>query len=240
MNFCVAPETKILTLKGYRSIKKLKNKEIKIWNGKKWNKVKILKTKTKRNIFQVVTNRGVLNCADCHKFNIYDMENNIIEKKTVELNIIDRLVDFDLPVIEGSKILKTIKFEKSPTAKYTISSRIEWLNELLNQNICVNKFIERNKKTVSLVMIFTLKQYKLLYSIVLMLQTLGIKSIHNCITYDNLCSLKISNKELIKLIKFGLKINDLIVNEIPNVCDNITMVIKNVKYIKNDYAYYLF
>jgi ribonucleotide reductase beta subunit family protein with ferritin-like domain len=68
---CVAPETNILTDKGYFQIKKLKNEEVNVWNGYEFSKVKVLKTSDKDKLYKVVLSNGMeLECTSQHKWHI--------------------------------------------------------------------------------------------------------------------------------------------------------------------------
>ncbi len=70
-NLCVAPETMILTSKGYYSIEELENKEVEVWNGQEWSKTVIQKTGENQNLIKVVLSNGSeLECTEYHKFYI--------------------------------------------------------------------------------------------------------------------------------------------------------------------------
>lgn len=109
-NLCVAPYTKILTSKGYQVIGDLKNQEVEVWNGKEWSKVTVKKTGSDQELVRVKLSSGqVIDCTSYHKFYVQTgkySEGKIIEKRAQELEEGDKLIKFDLPVIEGEETLE--------------------------------------------------------------------------------------------------------------------------------------
>jgi intein/homing endonuclease len=74
-NPCVSPETLILTKNGNKIISSLENKEVEIWNGKKWSKVIVRKTGKNQKLIKVVFDNGCfIDCTENHKFYI-DLNN---------------------------------------------------------------------------------------------------------------------------------------------------------------------
>lgn len=113
-NLCVAPYTKILTSNGYIPIGDLENEEVEVWNGEEWSEVTITKTGENQNLVRVMTNSGYeLDCTPYHKFYVQKGYSHgtgknkleIIEKRAEELQPGDKLIKFDLPIIEGVKDL---------------------------------------------------------------------------------------------------------------------------------------
>lgn len=98
-NLCVAPETKILTKRGYREISSLKGEKVDAWNGVEWSKVKIKKTGRNRPLIRVTFSDGAnLECTPQHKFyikNEYDSDAKKIDAS--ELTIGDKLEKWGLP-----------------------------------------------------------------------------------------------------------------------------------------------
>ena len=114
-NLCVAPYTKILTDKGYKEIGSLKDKSINVWNGKEWSNVTIKQTGTDQEMLRVKTSNGSeLDSTHYHKY--YVLEETSTGKRTKpsrykevrakDLKVGDKLIKFDLPVIEGDKKLE--------------------------------------------------------------------------------------------------------------------------------------
>lgn len=106
-NLCVAPETLILTREGYQEIKSLTGKSLDVWNGEEWSKVDIVKTGDNQKLLTVNTSAGQsLDCTEYHKFYIMtEYGKPYKEVRASELKIGDKLIKFDLPVINGKKDL---------------------------------------------------------------------------------------------------------------------------------------
>lgn len=110
-NLCVAPETRILTRNGYEVISELEGETLDVWNGEEWSNVTVNKTGTEQKLLKVKTNCGYeLDCTPYHKFYIAMRNPNsgnrwVIEKRANELKAGDKLIKFNLPVIEGDEEL---------------------------------------------------------------------------------------------------------------------------------------
>lgn len=106
-NLCVAPETKILTRKGYTPIAEVEDEVLDIWNGDEWSKVQVKKTGSSQKLLKVSTSSGYeLECTPYHKFYVFNGYGNpYIVKRTHELEVGDKLAKFSLPIIEGDKVM---------------------------------------------------------------------------------------------------------------------------------------
>lgn len=105
-NLCVAPETKILTDKGYFEISSLKNKDVNVWNGEKFSNVKIIQTGKNKKLIRVnLSNHEYIDCTPYHKFHIYKTKckSEIIEASKLEPGM--KLIKFDLPTIDTNEII---------------------------------------------------------------------------------------------------------------------------------------
>lgn len=110
-NLCVAPETMILTDRGYETISDLEDQDVTVWNGKEWSNVKVVKTGVDQKLIKVTTSfNQVIECTPEHKFYVQvgsiGRGGKIYEKRAKDLKSGDRLIKFDLPIIEGSEELK--------------------------------------------------------------------------------------------------------------------------------------
>ena len=108
-NLCVSGDTVILTKDGYTPIKDLVGKEVDVWNGEEWSKTNIVKTGENQKLIRVETNSGHhLDCTLYHKFYIQSRYNklSVVEKHAEELSVGDKLIKFELPIIEGTKDIK--------------------------------------------------------------------------------------------------------------------------------------
>jgi ribonucleoside-diphosphate reductase alpha chain len=106
-NLCVAPETQVLTNTGCRPIAEMEGENVLVWNGVEFSETVITKTGENQKLVKVVTSSGQeLDCTLYHKWYVADgYSGRVIEKRTNELSVGDKLIKFDLPVIEGSLVL---------------------------------------------------------------------------------------------------------------------------------------
>ena len=113
-NLCVAPETKILTDQGYEEIGSLEGEKVNVWNGEEWSNVEVVKTGENQKLLRVVSDSGYeLESTPYHKF--YVLEDTASGRRTnpprykevraKDLNPGDKLIKFNLPIIEGHKTL---------------------------------------------------------------------------------------------------------------------------------------
>jgi intein/homing endonuclease len=106
---CVAPETKILTSTGYKTIKDLVNKEIKVWNGVEWSDTTVIKTSDRSELVRISFSDGsILECTLYHKFHI-QVDSSIIIKTANELNINDEIISWKNP-FNNQEFKDIIKF----------------------------------------------------------------------------------------------------------------------------------
>ncbi len=106
-NLCVAPETKILTTKGYQKIAELVGESVTVWNGQEWSEVTVEKTSERSHLVRINFSDGTfLECTDYHKFHIqvgYGSKTEV--KRAHELEPGDKLIKWMPPSpieIEGS------------------------------------------------------------------------------------------------------------------------------------------
>jgi len=212
-NLCVAPETKILTREGYKVISDLQDEELDVWNGEEFSPVTVVKTGENQKLFKVVTTGGILVCTDYHKFYVEVNTNTgveIVEKRTHQLEMGDKLIKFDLPVIEGSKTLELTYKENQdvPNITYDVKSRIKWLGELLDS---VSTLVTGHGRSDILI---HHTDYDYINDIMLMLQTLGVTATFNRLSLNDYV-LQISEYNYRQLLSLGLVTtdNDIILKE---------------------------
>lgn len=106
-NLCVAPETVILTKDGYSQICELEDQNVEVWNGFEWSDVCVKKTGENQKLLKVTTDSGYeLDATPYHKWYVFDdYHKPYKEVRTHELKVGDKLAKFNLPVIEGTKVL---------------------------------------------------------------------------------------------------------------------------------------
>ncbi len=104
-NLCVHGNTLILTKDGYYPIKDLANKEVEIWNGNEFSLSPVRKTNVNQELLKIITDDGCeLQCTPYHKFYIVSDARNTkhIIKEAHELNINDRIIKCNFPILEGT------------------------------------------------------------------------------------------------------------------------------------------
>ena len=114
-NLCVAPETQILTDKGYQEIQSLANQKINVWNGEEFSEVTVHKTGENQELLRVETSDGcILDCTPYHKFYIQNKYNssktnpnkNILIVEAQNLKEGDKIIKCEYPIIEGKENIK--------------------------------------------------------------------------------------------------------------------------------------
>ena len=107
-NLCVAPETQILTRNGYETIAELEGHSVEVWNGKEWSNTTVIKTGVNQKLLTIKTSSNQsLDCTEYHKFYVQNgySKGSIVEKRAHELKIGDKLIKFELPLVQGSNEL---------------------------------------------------------------------------------------------------------------------------------------
>lgn len=113
VNLCVAPETKVLTKRGYQTIVSLAGQYVDIWNGSEFSTVLIRKTGENQKLIRVkLSNNTHIDCTPYHSFYVADIGRTsgvyrattpIRKVQASDLREGDTLIKFDLPVIDGQK-----------------------------------------------------------------------------------------------------------------------------------------
>jgi ribonucleoside-diphosphate reductase alpha chain len=110
-NLCVAPDTQILTSKGYFPIKVLAGEKVEVWNGKEFSETEVVKTGENQDMVKVTFSNGFdLECTEYHRFYIQDGYWNknpvLVEAKDLKEGM--KLIKSDFPVIESG--IETFKY----------------------------------------------------------------------------------------------------------------------------------
>ena len=111
-NLCVAPETQIFTRDGYQTISDLEDEFVDVWNGEEWSNVQVKKTSESQELLKVVIDGEHVECTPYHRFFVvdkvqtYSRNKKFIEKRACELFPGDKLIKYELPVIEGENDLE--------------------------------------------------------------------------------------------------------------------------------------
>jgi ribonucleotide reductase alpha subunit len=116
-NLCVAPETKILTRRGYQTISSIPGTQ-EIWNGEEWSTVTVRQTSESSKLIKVSFSDGsILECTEYHTFHLADSNT----KQARDLTPGDQLLGWTPPVIEGPVHLPDTALE------FSIVNRRIWL-----------------------------------------------------------------------------------------------------------------
>jgi ribonucleotide reductase alpha subunit len=128
-NLCVAPETLILTDKGYVTISKYENKVVKIWNGQTYSEVMIKKTGENQEMIRVKIRDGTyITCTGYHKFYLEDGT----EVRAEDLRKGMRLIEVEYPVVMNDKCEYFSKHERWNLE--SLEERIDFLKLLVEDN----------------------------------------------------------------------------------------------------------
>lgn len=103
-NLCVAPETLVLTDKGHKRIDELAGNFVNVWNGTEFSNVEVVKTGEDQKLLQVSLNNGAtIDATEYHKWYVVEgYGKEPVVKRTMELEPGDKLIKFDLPVLDNS------------------------------------------------------------------------------------------------------------------------------------------
>lgn len=150
-NLCVAPETQVLTDKGYFKIADLKDKKVNIWNGEKFSEVIVRQTGVKQKLIKVnfTSNEPFMGniktnieCTPYHKFYInINGKKKIIEAKDLQPNM--KIYEYEIPVLDrcfgsGCRTKYIIPPTMFETKKDILISSIEDLNRY-DDTYCFNE-----------------------------------------------------------------------------------------------------
>lgn len=213
-NLCVAPETRILTDKGYFPIKQLENTNVNVWNGDKWSEVTPVKTGENQKLIEVVFSNGLkIVCTPYHKFLVGDKIESAsrVSAKDLIPNSHRLVCNWNSPVvIKGYKLdnayssgynnIKKIANNRgeflykddpdSVPVNADLLSKVSWISGLIDSRSHVRKtFIEIKSKNPDFII-----------NIKLMLQTLGLNQ-----TRIMSGSLLIYSCDIYELFRLGLR-----------------------------------
>ena len=99
-NLCVAPETMILTDKGYFPIQSLADQVVNVWNGEEFSETTVYQTGSMKPLITVSCDNGVeLRCTPYHKFYVIDDDEEMVQIDAKDLQLNMQLVQFNLPTL---------------------------------------------------------------------------------------------------------------------------------------------
>ena len=109
-NLCVAPETKILTSKGWHAIIDFKDQEVEVWNGKEFSNTIIKQTGINQELIKITFSNGeLLECTPYHKFYIYNNIKDPIILEAKDLKEDMRIYKFNMPIIDDMHMATDFK-----------------------------------------------------------------------------------------------------------------------------------
>ena len=99
-NLCVAPETRILTDKGYYPIIDLNGRKVNVWNGEKFSQVVVKQTGTNQKLIKVnFSNGNYIECTPYHKFFInIGGKKKIIEAENLKAGM--EIFNYTIPILD--------------------------------------------------------------------------------------------------------------------------------------------
>jgi ribonucleotide reductase alpha subunit len=117
-NLCVAPETLILTDKGYIEISTLQDQSVNVWNGEEFSEVIVRKTGENQELLKINFSNGLsIECTPYHKFyikteNKRSLQNNssikIVEAKDLRQGM--QLIETKYPIINDDTLLDKLSW----------------------------------------------------------------------------------------------------------------------------------
>jgi ribonucleoside-diphosphate reductase alpha chain len=245
-NLCVAPETMILTDRGYLEIKSLNGKKVNVWNGKEFSKTEIVKTGTNKSLIEVHTNdHSILHCTTYHRFLIQSQTPSqsyvVVEANNLKKG--DKIVNCSFPVIDGHVTLVSAYNhgykcgdanlnENRRTyylvpINYSIQSKMEWLSGYSDSCSCL--VYGRDEQILRLMS----ENQEITMNIKYMLQTCGINpNIIKPESSPSVFQIIINASDIGKLISLGYspKLTDLsnfklLCDETPNSNYYVTEIV---------------
>jgi ribonucleoside-diphosphate reductase alpha chain len=226
-NLCVAPETKILTSKGWHTIIDLKDQEVEVWNGKEFSKTIVKQTGSNQELIKITFSNGeLLECTPYHKFYINDeyhiKEPIILEAKDLKedmciynfnMPIIDDMhmaTDFKYPYDHGLSCAETHDDEKIcqyegqdycmqyiVPINYIQDIKLRWLEGLCDGNGCIAKNENNYELQVSSI------KHDFLLDVKRMMNTMGLDPKITIMHEQNTIHLLVTSIDLSKLISLG-------------------------------------
>jgi ribonucleoside-diphosphate reductase alpha chain len=211
-NLCVAPDTKILTSKGWNTIIDLKDQEIEVWNGKEFSKTIVKQTGSNQELVKITFSNGeLLECTPYHKFYINDKDQIMLEAKDLKENMcIDK---FNMPIIDdmhmATDFKKTYSDNVDVPINYIKDIKLRWLEELCDEECVVyiktDSIVEEDSKVIKNENNYQLKissiKHNFLLDVKRMMNTMGIDP-EITIIQEHI-HLLVTSIDLLKLISLG-------------------------------------
>ena len=102
-NLCVAPETMILTDKGYFPIHTLRDQMVHVWNGKEFSETVVRQTGVRQKLITVSCDNGMsVRCTPYHKFYVQDLLQGVRVVEAGDLQVGMSIIRYEIPTMNMS------------------------------------------------------------------------------------------------------------------------------------------
>jgi len=136
-NLCVAPDTMILTSDGYFPISRLKDRNVRVWNGHDFSETVVRQTGTQQKLIRIIFSNGMeLRCTPYHKFYLKHANSFVVRDPVDAKDLVvgDVLINYHLPTIKTG-VPSLEQFEK--TTDYipinsSLDIKLAWLSGCLS------------------------------------------------------------------------------------------------------------
>jgi len=211
-NLCVHGDTVILTKNGHQRIADLVDQDVVVWNGEEWSETTVRQTSEMSDLIEVRLSNGLsLTSTQYHKYYLSsDDTNKPFEIEARHLRPGMKLLDFDLPYIKGSDAIECI--DEVPGGNVLDTHRIKWLQQLLPRMAAVLNY--GSDEALAL----TSSKPEVMRGLVLMLQTLGVRS--SITEIGNVNRVYVTPAEMKKLEGLGLDFSNVHTVEMQSAPDH--------------------
>lgn len=234
-NLCVAPETFILTDKGYEKIEDLADEEVNVWNGKEFSSTVVKQTSEDSELIDVcLSDETILTCTKYHKFYIYKRSKGHNTNKYIYATIKAQDLKPDMciirckyPVIDNSNLVISNAYEEgfrvennirdylvmgNIPVNYSLETKLEWFAGYCDAN---GSIVNTNGE--EFLEIRSFNNSRLLH-IKLMLQTCSANSVvtpdtdnDHIYKHKKLWRMTLNLKQLYKLLDLGFKCKKIVI-----------------------------
>jgi ribonucleotide reductase beta subunit family protein with ferritin-like domain len=227
---CVTGETKILTDRGYFSIKDLENTKVNVWNGEEFSNVEVKYTGD-QEIYKVMLSNGMeLDCSPGHKWLIQKGE--ICEEiKTIDLKIGDVLETYVTPFIEFEDNKDFSHSEVPINASKQV--RLSWLEKTIDSI----GYVTKDSASIEISSV----DFVFLQEVQLLLTTLGAQSTVTETCYESGgFTLYITGNSFNKLVDLGFSPKNLQIIHNDSMDTSSRMKVVSIDKISENEATYCF
>jgi ribonucleoside-diphosphate reductase alpha chain len=179
-NLCVAPETQILTDKGYHAIGELEGQAVRVWNGTRFSDTVVRKTGVDQPLLKVTLSNGeALECTPYHRFYIAGQDETVVVEAK-DLKGGDVIAKFGLPVVPDDELASGLDkpYElgllgseqvNAVPVNHVLPEKLLWFEGLVHVSGCMSKSLPTS-------LMVTSSSEPFLRDVKRMLETLGAES----------------------------------------------------------------